>query len=117
MAAFSTMKFQSSIARPLPWSALNRDVARKASVCDSVLTEARRLSEGGNFDGPLNQLVARALPMLSRPPMHQIILASQVSLGLRLSRGRSVDPPTGPRVDCRVKRRWLSAWGERRPGA
>jgi hypothetical protein len=58
------MKARSTVVRPLSWDRPNTEVARKAGICDSVLAEARRLAERGDFGALLNQLVVRACELL-----------------------------------------------------
>lgn len=45
-------------------SGMNVNVMSKASVCASVLAEARRLADRGTFGPLLNQLLARACELL-----------------------------------------------------
>jgi hypothetical protein len=46
------------------YSAISLDMASKARICGSVLTEARRLADAETFGPLLNQLIARACELL-----------------------------------------------------
>jgi hypothetical protein len=62
---FSAMKTQLDHSSPqVVRSRADVDVTSKARVCASVLAEARRLADSGNFGPLLNQLVARACELL-----------------------------------------------------
>ena len=58
---------------PVAYSAIGADTARKARICASVLTEARRLADAENFGPLLNQLVARACVLLDE--LDEILIA------------------------------------------
>jgi hypothetical protein len=46
------------------YSAISVDMASKARICASVLTEARRLADAETFGPLLNQFIARACELL-----------------------------------------------------
>ena len=54
-------------------SSTNGPLALKADMCDTLLTEARRLVRIGQFEAPLNQLVFRACELLD--DMDEVLLA------------------------------------------
>jgi hypothetical protein len=58
------MRLISTIVQPAAWSGEASTVTQKAGIATSVLAEARRLAERGDFGALLNQLVSRASELL-----------------------------------------------------